>query len=543
MSLGWCFWHRGCFGCLICGQPVDLDFHELDQDLGYGRGRRASFRVSKTGNKMRDEIEEVRQGRKRKAMAVELDEIPVCRGCDTMLIETGAHREELGMFLGRNNVSQHDGGLGEARWKKLRRTHTETDIARTPRNQSPTSFAKARKLASLFEGSEEKANNSGVRAPKALAPLTISMNVFAENVQGSNKTITPARRRPRRRATEGHSGAFESEDATISTMGRDGSNDSFYFNADEIEANFPRIPRPPPVENRPLTPPPDVSPIYVSITDPINGPSFRPSPTKPIPRWMALLPSQRTTVSPPRSQYRTREPSLASQVAPKPFDWSAYRRSLHGSLDSDLEETIATPPPPAPLPSPSEHHPEPHTASSPANSLPTIPESARAISDSRRYAHTQSMTSETVYFKPPEFPCDFFQQAMGRRGVHDEDSLRRVTKSMKKGSLQAGHELFHKRTRSEASECLAEIVSLPRQTHEIELPVKVPEVTQAMRPQSRIIRDPRPKTASNAEFIERYNLAIEEEDRRSKERARSVRGSLERIRDRKSTRLNSSHWE
>ncbi|KFY43590.1 hypothetical protein V494_01904, partial [Pseudogymnoascus sp. VKM F-4513 (FW-928)] len=34
-------------------------------------------------------------------------------------------------------------------------------------------------------------------------------------------------------------------------------------------------------------------PVYITITDPINGPSFRPSPTKPIPRWMRQLPNGR----------------------------------------------------------------------------------------------------------------------------------------------------------------------------------------------------------------------------------------------------------
>ncbi|OBT56814.1 hypothetical protein VE04_04209 [Pseudogymnoascus sp. 24MN13] len=32
-------------------------------------------------------------------------------------------------------------------------------------------------------------------------------------------------------------------------------------------------------------------PVYITITDPINGPSFQPSPTKPIPRWMRQLPN------------------------------------------------------------------------------------------------------------------------------------------------------------------------------------------------------------------------------------------------------------
>jgi hypothetical protein len=39
----------------------------------------------------------------------------------------------------------------------------------------------------------------------------------------------------------------------------------------------------------PTSPPP----VYITITDPINGPSFKPSPMKPIPRWMRQLPNGR----------------------------------------------------------------------------------------------------------------------------------------------------------------------------------------------------------------------------------------------------------
>lgn len=35
------------------------------------------------------------------------------------------------------------------------------------------------------------------------------------------------------------------------------------------------------------------SPVYVSMHDPVGEPAFRPSKTKPIPRWMQYLPSQR----------------------------------------------------------------------------------------------------------------------------------------------------------------------------------------------------------------------------------------------------------
>ncbi|KAI2463687.1 hypothetical protein F4781DRAFT_415796 [Annulohypoxylon bovei var. microspora] len=43
------------------------------------------------------------------------------------------------------------------------------------------------------------------------------------------------------------------------------------------------------------------STIYISILDPIGEPAFKPSPTKPIPRWMQWLPSQ-------RNRHRRNEP-------------------------------------------------------------------------------------------------------------------------------------------------------------------------------------------------------------------------------------------
>ncbi|KAI0847919.1 hypothetical protein F5Y00DRAFT_107626 [Daldinia vernicosa] len=54
--------------------------------------------------------------------------------------------------------------------------------------------------------------------------------------------------------------------------------------------------------------------IYVSIFDPVNEPSFKPSPTKPIPKWMRWLPSQRGQDG--RQQTEPRPRSILDQYFP-----------------------------------------------------------------------------------------------------------------------------------------------------------------------------------------------------------------------------------
>ncbi len=162
MSLGWCFWHRGCLGCLICSQPINIneDLLMLDEELPPSS--------AKTGNRMKDQMEEVRGGRlgrKRKAQAIELDEVPVCHACDAMLVETGAHRDEVGMFLAREHVGQRDGGLGKQRWKMLRGTGTSEAVDAEKQESS-----KARRMAREFESEVARSNSNVSRLSVRLLP-------------------------------------------------------------------------------------------------------------------------------------------------------------------------------------------------------------------------------------------------------------------------------------------------------------------------------------------------------------------------------------
>lgn len=112
----------------------------------------------KSGNRLKDEIDTVKRKRKRKHAAVELDEVPVCHGCEGLLIETGPHREEVETFLGRSNVNQHDGGLGEQRWERIKNSLSEelTEYAQP---------SKARRLASLFEDSSKGSGDASSVSP------------------------------------------------------------------------------------------------------------------------------------------------------------------------------------------------------------------------------------------------------------------------------------------------------------------------------------------------------------------------------------------
>lgn len=56
--------------------------------------------------------------------AVELEEIPVCEGCegyDNVILDGGGGREEVGLVLGRENVDRREEGLGRAGWERLMR--------------------------------------------------------------------------------------------------------------------------------------------------------------------------------------------------------------------------------------------------------------------------------------------------------------------------------------------------------------------------------------------------------------------------------------
>lgn len=100
VSLGWCFWHRGCFGCLLCG--VRLGEGVLIDCVSDGNERWNSEDGGK-GNGSR---------------GMELDKIPLCEWCETETKIKG-YGEKKVLEKGLENVTRSDGGLTRCRLEKL----------------------------------------------------------------------------------------------------------------------------------------------------------------------------------------------------------------------------------------------------------------------------------------------------------------------------------------------------------------------------------------------------------------------------------------
>lgn len=92
VSLGWCFWHRGCFGCLICGTKLRIS--DLNEDCTQSNYDACA------GN----------------TAGVELNEIPLCEVCE---VETVGERRIDVLERGLDNISRFDGGLSRDRLNML----------------------------------------------------------------------------------------------------------------------------------------------------------------------------------------------------------------------------------------------------------------------------------------------------------------------------------------------------------------------------------------------------------------------------------------
>lgn len=93
VSLGWCFWHRVCYGCLVCGD------------------RRVVEGVTV------EELFKEEEGANNKAK--EVDEIPLCAKCvaEVVIGNDGRVDEEHLVPMALDRVEQFDGGLSRRRWE------------------------------------------------------------------------------------------------------------------------------------------------------------------------------------------------------------------------------------------------------------------------------------------------------------------------------------------------------------------------------------------------------------------------------------------
>ena len=106
ISLGWCFWHRACFGCLLCG--ASLKPPTIDSPVEDGR-------CCVREGKAEDTTYLLKPGCK-PSIGIELDAIPLCMYCeDTVQGMT----ESLILESGLNNIDKRDGGLSRSRLRMM----------------------------------------------------------------------------------------------------------------------------------------------------------------------------------------------------------------------------------------------------------------------------------------------------------------------------------------------------------------------------------------------------------------------------------------
>lgn len=143
VSLGWCFWHRGCFGCLVCRTrmtvPGTEDDNVTDRDVNLEARRRGEWARW-------DGSEDGGYGRRR-GVGVELDTIPLCSVC---CVETAGESQAQVLEKGLGSVTSFDGGLSRDRLDML---YEEREGEITP---SPKAFMRRPRRLRGVTGIEEE---------------------------------------------------------------------------------------------------------------------------------------------------------------------------------------------------------------------------------------------------------------------------------------------------------------------------------------------------------------------------------------------------
>jgi hypothetical protein len=130
VSLGWCFWHRGCFGCLICGMSMSVP-RQNDEDKDNMVPTTPVNTVEATG-----EWGAWKYGgrKRRRCVGVELEEIPLCSVCS---VETAGDSHKQILEKGLESVSRSDGGLSRDRLHMLSEDGDDFKIVSRNRLQRP----------------------------------------------------------------------------------------------------------------------------------------------------------------------------------------------------------------------------------------------------------------------------------------------------------------------------------------------------------------------------------------------------------------------
>ncbi|KAI0543259.1 hypothetical protein GGR58DRAFT_15224 [Xylaria digitata] len=218
VSLGWCFWHRACYGCLFCGNKAVVT----------APGVRELFEENWDGGGV--EMGTEREGR-------HILEVPMCVNC-AVACENDDRDALLKKALRRIDVA--DAGLSRLRWK--------TQGQNKDVNRAPGNITARQSLVGGDSSMDLVSPPPDVSPPPS--PAESSCSVDEKRGKGNG----------------------EEDDETIARLHYRRSRDPRFA---ELECLVPQH-----------------AALYVSIFDPINAPAFKPSPAKPLPNWMRLLPGR-----------------------------------------------------------------------------------------------------------------------------------------------------------------------------------------------------------------------------------------------------------
>ncbi|KAH8595717.1 hypothetical protein B0O99DRAFT_672107 [Bisporella sp. PMI_857] len=196
VSLGWCFWHRACFGCLACGTPIKLPESKRDYKAGVSRG----------GNYMTTESH----------IGIELDTIPMCDTCEDetecKVLERGL--ETLSDLLQAKNLGSPSCPLKA----KRRASAPEGNGSGQPINSSSSmeSDRVERKVDKIYLSVIEPMNEHAPLAPSNTKPLPKWMSFLPSNVYALREQRSAQKRKVESNIGSEYRGHFSPEHSDAS---------------------------------------------------------------------------------------------------------------------------------------------------------------------------------------------------------------------------------------------------------------------------------------------------------------------------------------
>ncbi len=140
VSLGWCFWHRACYGCLFCGSRLLAQGVRV-VDLYKDSGTPVENKDKNGSQRRRGEKDTPRESSLHLGKPLKVEVVPLCANC---VVEVELDKLDARSVLqrGLRRIDKVDGGLTRRRW--------EIQEGEMSRVQTTTSTKVSFKFASLF---------------------------------------------------------------------------------------------------------------------------------------------------------------------------------------------------------------------------------------------------------------------------------------------------------------------------------------------------------------------------------------------------------